>query len=79
MWGHDGKIKLVDFGFATVNHGKTKGETVGTPYYVAPEVLNGKYGAAVGATLVYVRAVATRGRPSRARSPFRRDDPNVWP
>lgn len=44
MYGSDGQIKLVDFGFAIVQHGKGKQDVCGTPYYLAPEVLSGKYG-----------------------------------
>lgn len=38
-----GELKLIDFGFSTVFEGKMT-EIVGTPYYVAPEVLMGEYG-----------------------------------
>mmetsp|Transcript_15958 Transcript_15958/g.21739 ORF Transcript_15958/g.21739 Transcript_15958/m.21739 type:complete len:92 (+) Transcript_15958:462-737(+) len=38
-----GDLKLIDFGLAKA--GKTKLKTIaGTPYYMAPEVLEGKYG-----------------------------------
>jgi len=40
------EIKIIDFGLSKLYDGKSKGKEtiVGTPYYVAPEVLNGKYG-----------------------------------
>lgn len=39
------EIKLIDFGFATKfsDRKKLKGK-IGTPYYVAPEVIKGWYG-----------------------------------
>lgn len=40
LFGSDGKIKLVDFGFATFFGEKALNEAVGTPSYMAPEVLN---------------------------------------
>lgn len=46
MKGADGHYKLIDFGLARLNltmHTKMT-DVVGTPYYVAPEVLKGKYG-----------------------------------
>jgi len=45
MYGGEGSIKLIDFGFALVSS-KKKAELdiAGTPYYIAPEVLSGKYG-----------------------------------
>lgn len=45
MYGSDGEIKLIDFGFALVQK-KTRAEMdmCGTPFYIAPEVLTGLYG-----------------------------------
>ena len=45
MVGEDGQIKLIDFGLSRLNQTKTTKmkDLVGTPYYVAPEVLKGKY------------------------------------
>ena len=46
MRGTDGRFKLIDFGLAEnvfLSNSKMT-EIVGTPYYVAPEVLKGKYG-----------------------------------
>ena len=42
MYGEDGEIRLVDFGLAkdTQHHMKSY---AGTPYFMAPEVLNGNY------------------------------------
>ena len=42
----DAEIKIIDFGLANIyGTGKEKLHTiVGTPYYVAPEVLKGNYG-----------------------------------
>jgi calcium-dependent protein kinase len=40
----DSEIKLIDFGLSTyARKGRTMKAMVGTPYYVAPEVLKGKY------------------------------------
>ena len=45
MYTASGEIKLIDFGFALIQKNK-KAETLitGTPYYIAPEVISGKYG-----------------------------------
>ena len=42
MIGEEGKVKLVDFGFAMNLEKKVKNndEALGTPYYMAPEVLD---------------------------------------
>ena len=42
MYGRDNEVRLVDFGLAkdTPNHMKSY---AGTPYFMAPEVLNGDY------------------------------------
>ena len=38
-------IKLIDFGFATIkDKNGERLQIAGTPYYIAPEVLSGKYG-----------------------------------
>ena len=45
MYGDEGNLKLIDFGFAIVsNRKKANLDIAGTPYYIAPEVLTGKYG-----------------------------------
>ena len=45
MYGAEGTIKLIDFGFAIVsNRKKAHLDVAGTPYYIAPEVLSGQYG-----------------------------------
>ena len=45
MFSDHESIKFIDFGFA-IQTGKKKSEMdiAGTPYYIAPEVLTGKYG-----------------------------------
>ncbi len=45
MVGEDGRIKLIDFGLSAQLNTKSSKmtEVVGTPYYVAPEVLKGSY------------------------------------
>lgn len=44
MFGADGEVRLVDFGFAlVVNAKKGEHERCGTPHYIAPEVLGGDY------------------------------------
>ena len=45
MVGEDGMVKLIDFGLSQLNlsNNAKMHELVGTPYYVAPEVLEGKY------------------------------------
>ena len=42
MYGRDGEVRLVDFGLAKdcAHHMKSY---AGTPYFMAPEVLNGNY------------------------------------
>ena len=45
MFSGSGEIKFIDFGFAIVqNQKKAEMDVAGTPYYIAPEVLTGKYG-----------------------------------
>ena len=45
MFGKDKMVKFIDFGFAITNHEeKSKQDVVGTPYYIAPEVIGGVYG-----------------------------------
>lgn len=44
MFGGDGEVRFVDFGFAlVVNDKKSEHELCGTPYYIAPEILKGNY------------------------------------
>ena len=48
MYGTDDRVKIIDFGLSkltmTQDGGKAKlGSVVGTPYYLAPEVLQGDY------------------------------------
>lgn len=41
-----GSVRLIDFGLSKVNKGDKKLSTIaGTPFYMAPEVLDGNYGA----------------------------------
>lgn len=45
MIGDKGEVKFIDFGFALVqSNKKAEMDIAGTPYYIAPEVLSGKYG-----------------------------------
>lgn len=47
MLNKQGKVKIIDFGFAVLKEDKDdKLELAGTPYYIAPEILTnkGKYG-----------------------------------
>jgi serine/threonine protein kinase len=41
MIGEDGELKLIDFGLAKQQEVHKLDTIVGTPYYVAPEVLRG--------------------------------------
>lgn len=44
MIGKDGELKLIDFGLSAIQSKKEYLETItGTPYYMAPEVLEGAY------------------------------------
>jgi len=45
MYGKDGEIKLIDFGLSKTVAGKHNQLTTiaGTPYYMAPEVIDGDY------------------------------------
>ena len=42
MFDANKSVKLIDFGFATVKGKKNLDEVVGTPYYIAPEIINNK-------------------------------------
>lgn len=44
MFGSDGKLRLVDFGLAKQSYKRMK-TMAGTPYFMAPEVLEGNYGS----------------------------------
>ena len=45
MYGQEGTVKLIDFGFSIISHKKKENLPVtGTPYYIAPEVLSSNYG-----------------------------------
>ena len=43
MVTEEGKIKLIDFGFAIKNDSLISNVRVGTPRYMSPDVLNRKY------------------------------------
>jgi len=44
MYGKDGEIKLIDFGLSKIlDTKKVMNTIVGTPYYMAPEVIKGVY------------------------------------
>lgn len=45
MYGKDDEIKLIDFGLSKVSNNKNTHLTTvaGTPFYMAPEVLDGDY------------------------------------
>ena len=46
MFGKDGEVKFIDFGFAIAQKRKEANmDLVGTPYYIAPDVLAGRYGS----------------------------------
>ena len=48
MFGEVGDIKLIDFGFAIkCNNRRATMSVAGTPYYIAPEVLDNYYGKEV--------------------------------
>ena len=44
MLNKDGHVTLIDFGLSKQKDVKGMKSIVGSPYYVAPEVLQGKYG-----------------------------------
>jgi serine/threonine protein kinase len=44
MYGQDDEIKLIDFGFAIKSKGHLEKDILGTPLYIAPEVINSSYG-----------------------------------
>jgi calcium-dependent protein kinase len=45
MYDVSGEVKLIDFGLAKQTGTNEKLHTIaGTPYFIAPEVLNGSYG-----------------------------------
>jgi len=48
MLSAGGELKLIDFGLSKRQEGNKKLKTIaGTPYYMAPEVLDGKYDSKV--------------------------------
>lgn len=45
MINQNDQVKIIDFGLAVTNEKNIKMRRLaGTPYYMAPEMLNGKYG-----------------------------------
>lgn len=45
MYDANNEVKLIDFGLAKqIAENKNLHTIAGTPYFIAPEVLNGKYG-----------------------------------
>lgn len=38
------QIKIIDFGISVQNNGELLNESIGTPYYIAPEVWKKSYG-----------------------------------
>ena len=45
VFSEDNEPKVIDFGFAIKQDKKEAwNETVGSPYFISPEVLHGKYG-----------------------------------
>lgn len=46
MYGRDGEVKLIDFGLSkSIKNRHCSLKTLaGTPYYMAPEMINGNYG-----------------------------------
>ena len=45
MYDTNNEVKLIDFGLAKqIADNKSLHTIAGTPYFIAPEVLNGKYG-----------------------------------
>lgn len=46
MYSEDGEVKLIDFGLSqqTTKQDDNMNTIAGTPYFIAPEVLNGEYG-----------------------------------
>jgi len=38
------QIKIIDFGISVLDHGEVQTESIGTPYYIAPEIWKKNYG-----------------------------------
>ena len=48
LMDEEGRVKLIDFGFALYTHDKKLSDHIGTPLYKAPEIVNGEeYGISV--------------------------------
>lgn len=45
MINDEDEVRLIDFGLSKVNKKKQMHTVAGTPFYMAPEVLNENYGA----------------------------------
>lgn len=47
MLTKNNQIRLIDFGLSKISANGTERHIAGTPYYMAPEVLNGQYDSKV--------------------------------
>jgi CheY-like chemotaxis protein len=77
LLGHDGAIKLTDFGIASFVSSQIKNALFGTPGYLAPEAIRGA-GVGTAGDLFALGAVAYRSLTGRAAFPGRTPKEILW-
>lgn len=65
MIENENNVKLADFGFSVINKGEAQNRVLGSPLYMAPEIIKGEtYGPAVDIWAVgVITCILLTGRP----------------